>query len=186
MLFKLPEVAQRDLNKPLPVDAEDQAIHGARRDAIFAGSGVLSGYYFNQAFVAANMMEVQKEKERLKSLGIHESADSAPRETPLPMVTSTAVHRIRMSRQGLTTRAREGQLSVYIVFDAASADALAQPLAYRTRPRRHGNLHVTAIPIPRKLCVFEAQGNSRCGVIINQHPHDYSRARLFVMPREWD
>ncbi|KAJ6492227.1 hypothetical protein C8R45DRAFT_1096253 [Mycena sanguinolenta] len=92
MPFKLPEVVQRDLNRPLPADAEEQAIHGARRDAIFAavigsrfmgfgrtqmmlsalGSGVLSGYYFNQAFVAANMMEVQKEKERLKALGIHE------------------------------------------------------------------------------------------------------------------
>ncbi|KAF8202728.1 hypothetical protein K438DRAFT_1820678 [Mycena galopus ATCC 62051] len=107
MPFKLPEVTQRDLTKPLPADAEEQAISGARRDAIFAGmsaalvsavigsrfmgfgrtqmmlsalgSGVLSGYYFNQAFVAANMMEVQKEKERLTRLGIPSSVESPPK-----------------------------------------------------------------------------------------------------------
>ncbi|KAJ6550244.1 hypothetical protein B0H19DRAFT_1160681 [Mycena capillaripes] len=104
MRFRLPEVAQRDLNKPLPADAEDQAIQGARRDAIFAGmsaalvsavigsrfmgfgrtqmvlsalgSGALSGYYFNQAFVAANMAEIQKEKDRLAALDIQSSPES--------------------------------------------------------------------------------------------------------------
>ncbi|KAJ7465773.1 hypothetical protein B0H11DRAFT_2049231 [Mycena galericulata] len=98
MRLRFPEVAQRDLNTPLPADAEKQAIDGARRDAIFAGmsaalvsavigsrfmgfnrtqmilsgvgSGAFSGYFFNQAFVAANMTELQKEKERLASLGI--------------------------------------------------------------------------------------------------------------------
>ncbi|KAJ7744205.1 hypothetical protein B0H16DRAFT_1560476 [Mycena metata] len=98
MRLRLPEVAQRDLNQPLPTDAEDQAIQSARRDAIFAGmsaalvsavigsrfmgfgrtqmilsgigSGVLSGYYFNQAFVAANLLEIEKEKERIAALGI--------------------------------------------------------------------------------------------------------------------
>ncbi|KAJ7844923.1 hypothetical protein B0H14DRAFT_2775882 [Mycena olivaceomarginata] len=106
MSFRLPKAAQRDLSKPLPADAEEQAINGARRDAIFAGmsaalasavigsrfmgfgrtqmmlsalgSGVLSGYYFNQAFVAANMMEVQKEKERLAALGIQSPTESSP------------------------------------------------------------------------------------------------------------
>ncbi|KAJ7779330.1 hypothetical protein DFH07DRAFT_794705 [Mycena maculata] len=98
MRLRVPEVAQRDLNKPLPPDAEEQAIQGARRDAIFAGmsaalvsavigsrfmgfgrtqmilsavgSGSLSGYFFNQAFVAANLAELDKEKERLAALGI--------------------------------------------------------------------------------------------------------------------
>ncbi|KAF7354351.1 hypothetical protein MVEN_01123700 [Mycena venus] len=106
MPFKLPEVAQRDLNKPLPADAEEQAISGARRDAIFAGmsaalasavigskfmgfgrtkmilsgvgSGVLSGYYFNKAFVAANMAEIQKEKERVAALGIIQPSSIEP------------------------------------------------------------------------------------------------------------
>ncbi|KAJ7113387.1 hypothetical protein C8R44DRAFT_796445 [Mycena epipterygia] len=96
MKFRLPTAAQRDLNQPLPSDAEEQAIQGARRDAIFAGisaglasavigsrfmgfgriqmimsgvgSGVLAGYYFNQAFVAANMQEIENEKERLATL----------------------------------------------------------------------------------------------------------------------
>ncbi|KAJ7077697.1 hypothetical protein B0H15DRAFT_832864 [Mycena belliarum] len=98
MRFRLPEVTHRDLSKPLPTDAEDQAIQSARRDAIFAGmsaalvsavigsrfmgfgrvqmilsgagSGALSGYFFNQAFVAANLAEIEKEKERLSALGI--------------------------------------------------------------------------------------------------------------------
>ncbi|KAJ7442365.1 hypothetical protein B0H11DRAFT_2094368 [Mycena galericulata] len=98
MRLRLPTVAQRDLNKPLPSDAEQQAIEGARRDAIFAGmsaalvsavigsrfmgfgrtqmilsavgSGTLSGYFFNQAFVAANLAELDKERERLSGLGI--------------------------------------------------------------------------------------------------------------------
>ncbi|KAK6981507.1 hypothetical protein R3P38DRAFT_415282 [Favolaschia claudopus] len=110
MPFKLPEVAQRDLNRPLPADAEEQAISSARRDAIFAGmsaalasavigsrfmgfgrtqmlfsglgSGVLSGYYFNKAFVAANMKEVEKEQGRLKELGItsESSVDFTPKQ----------------------------------------------------------------------------------------------------------
>ncbi|KAJ7613526.1 hypothetical protein FB45DRAFT_1036456 [Roridomyces roridus] len=118
MRLRLPEVAHRDLNAPLPADAEDQAIQGARRDAIFAGmsaallsgqctyphswlllyiyvfsaavigsrfmgfgrtqmilsgvgSGLLSGYYFNQAFLAANMSELDKEKARLDSMGVN-------------------------------------------------------------------------------------------------------------------
>ncbi|KAJ7676504.1 hypothetical protein DFH06DRAFT_1168349 [Mycena polygramma] len=103
MRFRLPEVTHRDLNKPLPFDAEDQAVESARRDAIFAGmsaalvsavigsrfmgfgrtqmilsavgSGALSGYYFNQAFVAANMLEIEKEKERLAALGIPSSTE---------------------------------------------------------------------------------------------------------------
>ncbi|KAJ7272942.1 hypothetical protein C8J57DRAFT_1316072 [Mycena rebaudengoi] len=93
MRLRLPTVAQRDLNEPLPPDAEEQALKSARRDAIFAGmsaalvsavigskfmgfgrtkmiasglgSGILSGYFFNQAFVTANMAELVKEKERL-------------------------------------------------------------------------------------------------------------------------
>ncbi|KAJ7019481.1 hypothetical protein C8F04DRAFT_1147336 [Mycena alexandri] len=97
MRLRLPEVAQRDLNQPLPSDAEEQAIQSAKRDAIFAGmsaalvsavigsrfmgfgrtqmilsgigSGVLSGYYFNQAFVGANLLEIEKEKERIAALG---------------------------------------------------------------------------------------------------------------------
>ncbi|KAJ7105948.1 hypothetical protein C8R44DRAFT_806304 [Mycena epipterygia] len=101
MRLRLPEVSQRDSSKPLPSDAEEQAIQGARRDAIFAGmsaalvsavigsrfmgfgrtqmilsgvgSGALSGYFFNQAFVAANMAEIEKEKERLAALGIPSS-----------------------------------------------------------------------------------------------------------------
>ncbi|KAJ6609785.1 hypothetical protein B0H10DRAFT_2063126 [Mycena sp. CBHHK59/15] len=101
MRLRFPTVATRDLNKPLPPDAEEQAIQGARRDAIFAGmsaalvsavigskfmgfgrtqmiisglgSGVLSGYYFNQAFVAANMVELDKERERLELQGMQSS-----------------------------------------------------------------------------------------------------------------
>ncbi|KAJ7458889.1 hypothetical protein FB451DRAFT_1272777 [Mycena latifolia] len=107
MRFRLPEVAQRDLSQPLPPDAEDQAIQAARRDAIFAGmsaglvsavigsrfmgfgriqmilsgvgSGGLSGYFFNRAFLAANMADIKKEKERLAALGIqslHKSQQS--------------------------------------------------------------------------------------------------------------
>ncbi|KAJ6552600.1 hypothetical protein DFH09DRAFT_1167096 [Mycena vulgaris] len=96
MRLRTPEVAQRDLSKPLPADAHEQAISAARRDAIFAGmsaalvsavigsrfmgfgrtqmilsgvgSGALSGYYFNQAFVAANLLEIEKEKERLAAV----------------------------------------------------------------------------------------------------------------------
>ncbi|KAJ7023876.1 hypothetical protein C8F04DRAFT_1132866 [Mycena alexandri] len=98
MRLRLPEVAQRDLNQPLPSDAEEQAIQSAKRDAIFAGmsaalvsavigsrfmgfgrtqmilsgigSGVLSGYYFKPgAFVGANLLEIEKEKERIAALG---------------------------------------------------------------------------------------------------------------------
>lgn len=67
MSFRLPKAAQRDLNKPLPADAEEQAINvripvhdtqsstvltilaqGARRDAIFAGmsAALVSGNVF--------------------------------------------------------------------------------------------------------------------------------------------
>ncbi|KAJ7159647.1 hypothetical protein C8R46DRAFT_1108775 [Mycena filopes] len=108
MRLRLPEVTQRDLNQPLPSDAEDQAIQSARRDAIFAGmsaalvsavigsrfmgfgrtqmiisgigSGALSGYYFNQAFVAANMLELEKEKKRQTEAGIQ--APPSPTEAP--------------------------------------------------------------------------------------------------------
>ncbi|KAJ7679728.1 hypothetical protein B0H17DRAFT_1077580 [Mycena rosella] len=101
MRLKLPEVAQRDLTTALPADAEEQAIQGAWRDALFAGmaaglvsavvgsrfmgfgrtqmllsgvgSGGLSGYYFHRAFLAANMVELEKEKERLATLGIQSS-----------------------------------------------------------------------------------------------------------------
>ncbi|KAJ7627359.1 hypothetical protein FB45DRAFT_60033 [Roridomyces roridus] len=104
MRLRLPEVAHRDLNTPLPADAEDQAIQGARRDAIFAGmsaallsavigsrfmsfgrtqmifsavgSGVLSGYYFNQAFLAANMAELDKEKARLACMDINSTTST--------------------------------------------------------------------------------------------------------------
>ncbi|KAJ7608508.1 hypothetical protein DFH06DRAFT_192032 [Mycena polygramma] len=106
MRFRLPEVRHRDLSKPLPADAEEQAIQGAKRDAIFAGmsaglvsavigsrfmgfgraqmilsavgSGALAGYYFNQAFVTANMAELTKEKERLAALGIQPSSETSP------------------------------------------------------------------------------------------------------------
>ncbi|KAJ7127293.1 hypothetical protein C8R43DRAFT_700259 [Mycena crocata] len=98
MQFKLPTVTQRDLNTPLPADAEEQALSSARRDAIFAGmsaallsavigsrfmgfgrtqmvlsalgSGSLGGYYFHQAFVTANMAELDRERERLAQLGV--------------------------------------------------------------------------------------------------------------------
>ncbi|KAJ7487047.1 hypothetical protein FB451DRAFT_1228640 [Mycena latifolia] len=101
MRLKLPEVAQRDKSIPLPPDAEEQALQAARRDAIFAGmsaalvsavigsrfmgfgrtqmilsgvgSGTLSGYFFHQAFVAANFAEIEKEKQRLAGLGIQKS-----------------------------------------------------------------------------------------------------------------
>ncbi|KAJ7314731.1 hypothetical protein DFH08DRAFT_894684 [Mycena albidolilacea] len=43
------------------------------------GSGVLSGYYFNQAFVTANMVEVEKERERLATLGIQSSPEPSPK-----------------------------------------------------------------------------------------------------------
>ncbi|KAJ7192554.1 hypothetical protein GGX14DRAFT_594329 [Mycena pura] len=105
MRLRIPEVAQRDTELALPADAEEQAIQGARRDAIYAGmsaalvsavigsrfmgfgrvqmilsgvgSGVLGGYYFNKAFLAANMAEIEKEKERLKAAGIQSEFETS-------------------------------------------------------------------------------------------------------------
>ncbi|KAJ7054984.1 hypothetical protein C8F01DRAFT_1088370 [Mycena amicta] len=94
MKFRFPEVAQRDTTLALPDDAEQQAVDAARRDAIYAGmsaalasavigskfmrfnrtqmilsgvgSGLLSGYYFNKAFLGANMGQLAVERERLR------------------------------------------------------------------------------------------------------------------------
>ncbi|KAF7294176.1 hypothetical protein HMN09_01146000 [Mycena chlorophos] len=95
MKFRFPEVTQRDTTLALPEDAEQQAVEGARRDAIYAGlsaalvsavigskfmrfnrtqmilsgvgSGVLSGYYFNKAFLGANLSQLERERERLRN-----------------------------------------------------------------------------------------------------------------------
>ncbi|KAJ7865366.1 hypothetical protein B0H14DRAFT_2734551 [Mycena olivaceomarginata] len=109
MSFRLPKAVQRDLNKPLPpMPRRKQLImltQGARRDAIFAGmsaalvSAVIGSRFMgfgrtqmmlgalgkgismftDIAFVAANMMEVEKERERLSTLGIQSSPEPSPK-----------------------------------------------------------------------------------------------------------